>query len=409
MIGLRFKPRAFPRRGPTDSDALNAMTGEIGYDLSSIVTEVNALGAEIDRTHLIRFHEMAALRAHTDRLIADRQIRNAYAAAAGDPIITVVDFRGLLGPEFELSYDNIPSERRARVEPLYGQVILPYNNAVNRIYGVRTDTDDVTFLGTVTTTVTGYDQGGTAVTGTAKNAVNGNNQDYWIRKVKFPVASDVDYVEAEFQVDLPGSYVTQTNMLTLHPFPLGLVDITEIKYSSTTADPSIDLPGFSAVNCASFQRWHYSAITTTKIKIKLRQRHFIEENGYKVFYLGLQEVLLQLIDFDKTTVPATPSNGNGILVKIDAPSGYTFNQITRFTSSPAYAVAGSDNGIYYRIYSDSSLTTQQWYSFSDPAPQSTPLDLSSLGISSIYVLLNLEWNSNQSPVVENFALKYTVQ
>jgi len=414
-IGIRVKRRPAPRRGATDSDDYNATADELANDLTAMVTEVNAQGADIDRAHMIRFQETAALRAQMDRVIAERQIRNTFDAAAGDPITTVVDFRGFLGPDFEVLYTGLDQARRARVEPLYGQVLLPYNYVVNPVYGTDPDTGDVVLPGTVETEVTGYDQSGTAVSGTKKHAVNGNNQDYWFRTVRFPVSSDVDYVEAEYQLNIPTVFTTSVNMVTLHPFPLGLVDITEIKYSSGSGDPTTDLPGFSAVNCASFQRWHFADVTMTKIKVKLRQRHFVEENGFKVFYLGLQELLLHLVDFDRTantgSGPLGPTDGNGVVVRVDAPTGYTFNQITRFASSPTYAVPASDNKLYYRIYSDSSLSTLQWNGWTDPAPQDAAVDLSALGLSSIYVVLTAEWDDSNSvsPVAENFALRFTVQ
>jgi len=413
-VGIRSKRRPAPRRGPSDSDDYNASQDEMITDLTTMVEEVNAQESELDRTHLTRFHETIALRAQMDRVIAERRIRNLFDAAAGDPITTVVDFRGFTGPDFEVLYTGLDQARRARVEPLYGQVLLPYNNVVNRVYGLDPDTGDVVIPSSIEVSVTGYDQGGTPTAGTPKYAVNGNDQTYWIRKVRLPLESDVDYVEAELQVNLPALYTTYVNMLSVHPFPLGQIDIEEITYSSTSADPSIALSGFSQVNCAGFRRWHFQDVHMTKVKIKIRQRHFVEEKGFKVFYLGLQELLLHLVDFDRTANPVSgpmgPTDGNGVIVRVDAPEGYTFQYITRFLCDPDYAIPAVDNKIFYRIYSDAGLVTEQWSSWADNAPQVTPVDLTALGLSSIYVALTMEWDDTNSvsPLVNNFALRYTV-
>lgn len=414
-VATRTKRRPLPKRGPLPSNDINAFMGEVAGDLTTIATEVNALETEIDNVHLVRYHESMASRAQIDALYNDRKIRNLFAAAAGESLITPVDFRGLLGPDFEVSYQGLAEARRARVEPLYGQVLLPYNHAVNRIYGVDVDTGETVLPGTIEIEVTGFDQGGTVVTGTKKYAVNGNDQTYWIRKVRFAVESDVDYVEVTYQVNLPTVQTSYVNMISVHPFPIGLVDITELKYSSTTADPTTNVPGFTAVNCASYQRYHFADVSMTKVKIKLRQRNFVEEKGFKVFYLGMQELLLQLVEFDKTanTVPGPlgPNNGNGVAVRIDAPTGYIFNQITRFQSSPTYAIPASDNKIYFRIYQDANFASEIWSGWTDPAPQDTPLSIAALNLSSVYVLLTMEWDSTNSvsPVLDWFAMKYTVQ
>lgn len=416
-IGSRFTYRPAAKRGPKVSNDFNAMMGELQGDLTSIVTEVNALGTEIDRVHLTRYLESAAVRAHTDRLIRDREVRNIFDAAAGDPITTVVDLRGFLGPDFEIVYpDGMDQDRRARIEPIYGQMILPYDNVVNRIYGVNPDTGEVVMPGNVEITVTGYnDGGGTVTSGTKKYAVNGNNQDYWIREVRFPVASDVDYVEADFLIELPQMYTAYANLISIHPFPLGWADLLELKYSTTTAAPSADIPSFSAVNCSSFQRYHFVDTAITQIQVKIRQRHAVEKDGFKRFYLGLQELLVQLVDFTKTdsddASQSTYAHGAAV-VRVDSPTGYDFEQITRFWSSPTYATTGNptEAKIYYRIYVDEALTDLRWYSYSNPAPQSTAVDLSGEGFSSIYVLVSMEWESTSSvsPVLDAFALRYTV-
>lgn len=414
-IGIRTKRSPASRRGPTDSEDYNAFQDSVATDLGTIVAEVNSLVSRVEQTRVIRFYESADVRAQAERAVVERETRNVFDAGAGDPITTVVDFGGFVGPDYEVNYAGLAEARRARLDPAHRQVTLPYNAVVNRIYGINTTTGLPVLSGTVETEVVGYnDSGGTVVAGTQKYAMNGMNQDYWIRKARFPIHSDVDYVEATFQVNLPTLHTSYVNMLSIHPFPLGWADIREIKYSTTTSDPAIDLSGFTAVNSAGFRRWHFPDVAMTSVRVKIRQRHFVEENGFKVFYLGMQELLLQLVDFDRTANPASgplaPAVGNGIITRIDAPTGYTFDQITRFYSDPMWATGASDNKIYWRIYSDAALTNERWSSWTDPSPQDYPVDLSALALSSIYVVLTLEWDdaNSVSPAVNKFALRYSV-
>jgi hypothetical protein len=414
-IGTRTRRLPAPRRGPTDSEDFNAFQDGAVTDLGTAIAEINALTAKVEETRAIRFLESADERVRIERATADRVVRNIFDAAAGDPITTVVDFGGFTGPDYEINYGGLAEARRARLDPVHRQVTLPYNAVVNRVYGVSTTTGLPVLPGTIETEVVGYNEsGGTVVSGTKKYAVNGMNQDYWRRRVRFPIESDVDYVEATFQVNLPTLHTSYVNMLSIHPFPQGWVDVTEIKYSTTTSDPSIDLSGFTAVNSVGFRRWHFPEVAMTSVRIRLRTKYFVEENGFKVFNLGLQELLLQLVDFDRTanagSGPLAPATGNGIVTKIDAPAGYTFDQITRFYSNPTWATGAADNKVYWRIYADASLTDERWSSWSDPTPQDTPVDLSTDGLSSIYVVLTLEWDDSAlvSPAVNRFALRYSV-
>ena len=108
--------------------------------------------------------------------------------------------------------------------------------------------------------------------------------------MSYPLEHDVDSVGVQVDVTLPDTFADRGNMLTIHPYPLGQLEIEEIKYSIDSSDPTTDLPGFSTVRGAGFERWVFSEITATKLRFKFRQRNFTEENGKKVFRIGAQEI-----------------------------------------------------------------------------------------------------------------------
>lgn len=404
-------PRTVANRGPASSDDENDKTAETLLDLQNLAAQANKNEAAILAADKLLFSEFMNARNNAVLSREARVIDNKIRAINGQDITTLVGFRNFRGPDYYVNFAGLSTERRARVEPIYGHAILPFNVAVNRMFSIDPETGDPILLDGVDAEVTGEDNGGTATAGTLDNAFNGNNREYWRRRVEFPLDHDADSVAAELVVTLPDSIISDTNMITIHPTPLGELDIEELKYSTDASDPGTVVPGFSVVRGAGFRRWHFQSISMTKLKVKMRQWNFVEENGRKVFYLGAQEIALQLIDFDKTSGQAQPTDNNGLVTVIEAPSGYKFNVLKRLFSDPSYATVGNDTGVFIRIYADASLTDLVWSSYDNARLEDTPKSVSSKSIDKLYMLVTLQWVSAQgkSPLLNDIALVYSVR
>jgi len=143
----------------------------------------------------------------------------------------------------------------------------------------------------------------------------------------------------------------------------------------------------------------------------MRQRHFVNDNGRKTFSYGLQDVNLELLEFDKTADQATVTDHNSAVFQVSAPSGYVFNRILRFNSTPDYYKTSGDQEINYQIFDNANLSgAAVWDSATDTAPESSAINLSASATNSIYVVAYLEFDStnNVSPVLEKFSLQYSV-
>jgi hypothetical protein len=402
-----FTPRPTESRGPADSDKFNDMLAEIHHDLTNVVDQVNRNESSARNISKLLFQEFMNARNLSARYKEDVENQQLLDAKLSNDIYTLMGFRTMAGPNYYVDFTNIPVARRARVEAQYGTVILPYNYIVNRMYAIDPETGDPLIPGDLRYTLTWDADGATELDdGTVKNAFNGNNRDYWIAKASFPLDSDVDNVGVTLNVTMPDTLVSDTNMINIHPFPLGQLEIEELLYSTTTADPSTDLLT-GTVRSAGFERWHFSDLSITKLQIGLRQRHFIEEDGKKVFYIGAQEIASQLVDFDKTSGEAQPSDNNGLILVVDAPSGYKFNILKRLYSVPGYESMPS-NEIGIRIYTDSGLTSLAWSSYTDPKLEDSNVDISSESVSTIYILVTLAFitGQGQSPVLNDIVLGY---
>lgn len=407
-VQVSFVPKPATGHGPASSEDFNDMIAALLKDLMNLGTQANTNETSIKNVSRLLFQEFMNSRNIAARFVEDIKYRNLLKALRGEDIDTLVSFRTFRGPEYYVSYEGISAERRARVEPIYGQVLLPYNNIVNRMYAIDPETGDPILASGISAEVTGEGEtGGTITEGDPLKAFNGENRDYWIRKVAFPLEHDVSDVAATIQVDLPDVFAGQANVLNIHPYPLGQLDIEEIKYSVDASDPSITLTGFTSIRSAGFTRWVFPAVSITKLSIKLRQRQFIEEDGQKTFYLGAQEISLQLVEFDQTAGEVQRTNNNSVVVAIEAPTGYYFGLLKRLFTNPGYATVLSETGIRLYIFTDESLTTQVWSSYDDPRLEDTPVDISSGSFTKIYILVNLQFlSTGVSPVLDDIVLSY---
>jgi len=410
-VAPSFVPKPTSRRGVSRSSDNNDMIAAMTKDIFELATQANVNEVALKDLSRLLFNEFMIARNTAVRAIEAVRAEHVIAAIADNTIHNFIDLRTFRGPNYYITFEGLSTQRRARIEPTYGQALLPYNMYAERMYAVDPETDLVVVPENLSFEIT--DECGSAEVseGSFRNALNGNNRDYWIRKYTTSIHDDLDSVAATIDITLPRSLIERCNMVNLHPAPLGQLDIEELKYSTTAADPSTDLPGFVPSRCIGFSRWHFQDTAVTRLRIKLRQRNFIEEDGKKVFYLGLQEIGVRLISFDMTIGETQPTDNNGFIAVAEAPEGYTFDILKRLVSNPTYSTALVDHGISVRIYTDAALTNMVWNSGISPRLSDTNVDVSALAVNKLYLLVTLQYIGalNVSPLLNNIVFGYTVR
>lgn len=407
--------REAPKRGPMSSSDYNTFQDQVVADLSRISRALNDLGARYNLKILELEEERRKIAALVEHFRTQKKLEDRQKAVLAETIRHYNAFRDLDG----LLWTGISASRSLRIETVFGQAILPFNRCVSRFGSKNPVTDDLSQPSTLEVTATAVDEGsgtnaGDVKAGTPKLCVDSLSAEPWIRKVLFPMESDQAEVVMDVDITVPSLYASDANLLSIIPSPAGEVDIVDVKYSTTSAAPSTQLPGFTAKDNVTAMRIHFADLPITKLRIRLRQRHFVFEEAEKVFLYGLKEVGAFLVEWDKTTSSGagTPSiqQNNTAIFKVSAPSGYKFNQIKSFVSNPTFGTSGSPNGIYFRIYGNEALTQLRWDSYADTTPTSaSPLSLSAHNLTSLYVVVYLEYDSTnkKSPVVESWYFDYT--
>jgi hypothetical protein len=249
-----------------------------------------------------------------------------------------------------------------------------------------------------------YERGGLVTEGRPEWAFNGFNDLYWIRKVEFPIDSRVDQVECELTVIVPQGTSSKANTIEVSPFPNGSVDVQGLSTASDLGTNFITVPGFATVDNFVARRYHFPATTVDQVKIRLRQRNWVEENGKKVFYYGLQELGLKLVDYDKSYTYGAPfGSNNSFVATISAPEGYTFTSIQRVDPNPDfYKEDPSSRHVHLRLGTQSSLSSGLiWNSDLDSLPQNLNT-VPSISTETIYAFFELNFVQTSGGVLSPY-------
>lgn len=410
------KPVAY--RSPLTSEEQNAFRDAVAATVSSLTAAVNSMNAEVKKGFNILQNENQFLRRSIDSLQARLAYNEAIQGRNGNRVSRFVDFSNTSGITFPNGLDDSKS---AFMLSEFGEVTLPPIAIENKFYNISISNGRIVTPSNLTYTVRGsfdkgegegfqnYEKGGEILEGTPENAFNGVNSSYWVRKVRFPIDSKVDEVECELIVVVPESVSSLANLIEVYPFPNGSVDILELSTASDLGSNYTLVNGFVSTNNLVARRYHFPSTTVQQIKIRLRQRNWVEEDGMKVFNYGLQELSMKLVDYDKSYTPnAAFGSNNSFIVKIDAPSGFNFGSLYRFDPNPNFTLEDASNRhVRVRLGVNSSINQGIfWDSTTNVLPQNLNLPLV-VNSSSIYAFVEMNYVESSGGVLSPYTVGTT--
>lgn len=406
-------------RGPLLSTKYNDFQEGVIEDISNLSSAVNSLYSDVAKAMLILANDSSYLRRQVEALKNQQEYAEKVASESNSLAFRYVDIRDTEGISFPNDLDD---SRSSMLSADFGEITLPVNYVENKFYVNSINNGVVITPPDLSATARGifdkldgkgiinYERGGKITPGDPLQAFNGNNQSFWIRKVEFPIDSRVDQVECELTVIVPESISTQSNTIEVIPFPNGTVDITELASASDLGDNYVRIPGFSEIENSQPVRYHFASKTIDKIKIRLRQRNWIEENGRKVFYYGLQELGLKFLDYDKSSGALnTLGQNNSFTMKIAAPVGYTFNKIYRIDPAPNFLLEDSTKRhLHIRLNTSSDFYLGTiWNSDENYPPQQTSTPVNAQGASELYAFVQMNFVSDSGGVLSPFEVGTT--
>lgn len=418
-----------PLRGPLDSEQMNRFTEQVVNDLLNLAQQGNVTAQQLVHGLHVRERETDTSRqralALEAQLAFDRRIRGMQ----GYRIAHWKDLHD--GADVSWVPDSTVA-KRASVSTQYGQATVPLNAIESRIYSLRLLAGGTVVPNSLVAAasgsfdksdgngVTDYEYGGTVEQTDPELAANGNNQEYWRRRVIFPLESDVSEVECELTLTVPQGANLHANVLTAHPYPLGNVDITGLWMAPDLSGAFVPVSSFTALTNARKTRWFFTSQKAAQVKVRLKQRNWFEENGRKVFEYGLQELGVYLAEWDKTYdgTATQLTDNHAFVTRFDTEPGFVFNKLHGFYSDPDWTLEPSDNRhLHFTLAKDAAGADILWQSDVNGAPQSlqTPLDLG--GVSTVYLITTLNWVEtagvgspfpvNTTPFVRGFGIDCT--
>jgi len=444
------KRQAFPERGASSSRQLNDFVDQAVNDLHGINNLVTANESRVEEVIKILTDESRYLKRRVSQLEAENDARKMINGRNG---IRLTHYQSMYDVR-NMSFFSNDTFLKPHINTTYGLAYLPSNSSetkffTNSIYDgsvivpadLSIEVTDV-FIDPGGSTATSHEDGRSKlIEGNPKNAFNGVNNSYWVRTVEFPAESDVTEVQVQVTVTLPSQNNTMSNLMTIHPYPIGGIDIMEISTSpdltsSFTNISHPDAPTTSTpINNSREKLLIFPPQDIDQVRLKIRQRNFIIENGKKIFRYGLQEIGLWLVDFEKATSRASfddwiaSANNENIsfINKVSAPKNTFITALHFFSSDPDITLEDtSDRHVVYRIYdSDPTAGTlvELWNS-NQTLPQNQPSSVGSQitlsgTVTDLYVVtsmryahssggINSPFKSNTSPYVKGFTVEYSV-
>ena len=339
------------------------------------------------------------------------------------------DFSLLEGASYKIestaspgSYNEFPLARRARFDPQYGIVTLPHLNSIS-LFRAKTAAGEppVVLNADVEVSVSSDQTPAKKGHNSTEYIYDGRKDRQWVGYAKFPLDSNVTEVTWDITIQVPETAEKYANVLKLSALPQGHCDLTAVQYSASGATPSTDLiSDFETITEFDDKQFVFEDTQLASIKISLRSRRWVEENGDKTFYVGIGDLDLQLVQYDETYGGVKSGlnkvQNTGFFDVIDIPKvDGVFNQTAYFDKINAVRVfptastsesSGTNNGIRVSIFSDSDLNTQVWDSISNA---SVPKTISS-SVEKLYVVVELDPISDViTPVLEGYEIDYTVR
>ena len=305
------KEREFKYRSRMSSQQLNEMQNETFNDILDLFNKANQLQKNIYEMNLANNIESVCYSKRLDKSIAEL---NKLTEMYNNLINIEEGFRTVSKFAFEAITDN--TAYSAVIDQNTNDIVSHIVSSISktRLYD---ETYDETLVPSSLQAYIGPDsfkEGGNIYSiedTNINNAFDGSDGSVWLRKVI--TSTDVQCIENELVIGLPEDIITTRlmNQIVIKTFPVGFVDILDIKYKSNGAWQTI--PGFTkhygcneyedtdifgntytynAINDSSNVKFNFHNLQTNQIKIKLRQRNYEydSEHNRRIWYFGLRDV-----------------------------------------------------------------------------------------------------------------------
>lgn len=305
----QIRPAVF--RGPADSKSHNTSAEEFYYDMMQLFYGAQQLESKIHQTQKIMEQQQKGFAESKDALDAKIKELESLIPSGISHVKTLRPSQALAG------YPNIfqgvkPNKVSSFIDKEFG-FISPAHSSMpaSKTYLF----DDVKQRIIVEDLVIDISDSAAYTKETPRiQAVDGCRSTYWMYEAHYPSTSSIQEELVDITIELPSDIADHdmVNFISVVPYPEGSIDIMDIQYQG--ADNVFrSIPSFPTVfNVltqqheadpvigAFRQAFTFPEIEMNKVKVTLRQRQFSIIEGKKVFTLGLQDLGIFYVEYNKS-------------------------------------------------------------------------------------------------------------
>lgn len=407
LMKTRFIP--IPSRGSISSQDENSFRENLVSDIRILYEKLDTISALQNSMLLLTKQNNDVLQQRID----EARIRGKIQDYGDGEYAYINSFHG----GNDLYIQDAEAATNCRVDTQFGMVYLPINGISSLLHAFNTDetrllTDASVEIET-TWDSTDYSYGATVTQNDSTQMLNGDNESSWFCRFALPLHSDVNSVRCRVTITLPNYGLDSANIFYMKP---GIV--CNQKVISFAVSGSLEGGSYTTLlentELGFGKQLILPPYKTSKVQIVLEQNAWVEENGKKVFYIGLQEVGIHFAEFDKTNW--TSGTANKIVLKVTAPDGYELDGVSNIVTTPNIfeeTTYGSRN-IRIRIFPNA-------YSGSPVLDTSTTNTLSANFVSSVttaYIEIQMRYNvtitsgcpfdANSSPWLDDIGVVFRI-
>lgn len=348
-------------RGPTNSEDYNALQEDVFYDIVELYNMAGKLEEELvtaNNTLFItsRFQQMRIASLELQM----KQLKDELAAAV-EQTGNHVAYAFAHTMKVDALANN---SEKAFIDKVHGVVHLPVaGKTISKMYIYDEATDDIVLPSSLSVQAFPQDVGILNSTWRIEendpiNAVDGNPNTYWHRRVMMPLEYPPDQpVSCQLTVQLPDTIISNqnANLITIHPFPINSLTIEKIEYS-LNGDYNL-LPGWplddnsNPIPYENVGNMKFCIPDTpmSSLRVTLIQPNVIEENYRLTYHMGIQDLSVMYTNHQ--------SQVGKFDIEVEVPAGTALRQITSLT--PKFAneallsdtTAGKPKLFSYHVYS----------------------------------------------------------
>jgi hypothetical protein len=295
-------------RGPTSSNEYNDMEDDHYADLVNLFKAIN------DNELSLQFSKDAALT--SDKMIGTyisflegrvTQLENKLDQLQIDHLrsskIGLVSDMTAHYPDQD--QDKTINDSRCQIDFPFRHATLPKTSQIPKTY-LTDKNKEVVIPEQLEITVTRNNTTGVIDENDIRMAFNGDNNEFWIRKVSYDIGTEPNEEDVIVDVSLPQQLVNNLNVNTIliHPHPELGIEVKNVEIS--TANGYETVPGFNQDEVASLsqnlyaprKKYYFPQKPVQHVRLTLVQHHPIKMNDKMVFILGAQEIGVYLTSFE---------------------------------------------------------------------------------------------------------------